>query len=148
MVPLQNMKEFNWARQIRTTLISSIAQNNRKSERVIGCVMLLMVNPGELFTTQIEMQKYQHTILKLEPYCDDSPITSVKYDENKNERQGRSNTKFFAEAIDLNDNNDDINIEFSSPTSKRGLLVARTTQNDIMEMLVKENRKVWGIIRQ
>ncbi|XP_028090415.1 uncharacterized protein LOC114290668 [Camellia sinensis] len=50
--------------------------------------------------------------------------------------------------VDLNDSDDDINIPFSSPPSERAIVVASTNQLDIIDMLVKENRKAWGIIRQ
>ncbi|KAL7247689.1 hypothetical protein ACSBR2_002577 [Camellia fascicularis] len=42
MVPLERMQEYDWAKQIRTTLTSFISQNNKKPVKVTGCVMLLM----------------------------------------------------------------------------------------------------------
>ncbi|CAL5416610.1 unnamed protein product [Camellia sinensis] len=41
----------------------------------------------------------------------------------------------------------DIDISFSSPHDKRAIVIANTSQPDIIDMLVKENRKAWGIIR-
>ncbi|GMQ08714.1 hypothetical protein CsSME_00052320 [Camellia sinensis var. sinensis] len=42
MVPLKSMQEYDWAKQIRTTLTSSIFQNDKNQAKVTGCVMLLM----------------------------------------------------------------------------------------------------------
>ncbi|KAL7209232.1 hypothetical protein ACSBR1_030880 [Camellia fascicularis] len=42
VVPLESMQEYDWAKQIRTMLTSSISQNDKKLEKVTGCVMLLM----------------------------------------------------------------------------------------------------------
>ncbi|KAL7249731.1 hypothetical protein ACSBR1_011837 [Camellia fascicularis] len=42
MVPLESMQEYDWAKQIRTTLTSSISQNDKKPAKVTGCIMLLM----------------------------------------------------------------------------------------------------------
>ncbi|GMP38784.1 hypothetical protein CsSME_00009912 [Camellia sinensis var. sinensis] len=36
------MQEYDWAKQIRTTLTSSISQNDKKPTKVTGYVMLLM----------------------------------------------------------------------------------------------------------
>ncbi|GMP26788.1 hypothetical protein CsSME_00003081 [Camellia sinensis var. sinensis] len=106
------------------------------------------VNVGKLFTTQTEVQKCKHTTLKVEPQCDEPATTSPKRNDINNGQQGGSNTEFFGEAFDLNNNDDDINIAFSSQTSERSIVIVRTNQTDIIEMLVKENRKTWGIIRQ
>ncbi|KAL7178904.1 hypothetical protein ACSBR1_042300 [Camellia fascicularis] len=43
MVPLETMREYDWAKQIRTTLTSSISQNDKNPAKVTGCVMLLMM---------------------------------------------------------------------------------------------------------
>ncbi|KAL7172969.1 hypothetical protein ACSBR2_032438 [Camellia fascicularis] len=43
MVPLESMQEYDWAKQIRTMLTSSISQNDKKPAKVTGCVMLLML---------------------------------------------------------------------------------------------------------
>ncbi|KAL7213104.1 hypothetical protein ACSBR2_015753 [Camellia fascicularis] len=43
MVPLETMREYDWAKQIRTTLTSSISQNDKNPAKVTGCVMLLML---------------------------------------------------------------------------------------------------------
>ncbi|THG17554.1 hypothetical protein TEA_004942 [Camellia sinensis var. sinensis] len=50
--------------------------------------------------------------------------------------------------IDLNDSDKDINIPFSSPPGARAIVIASISQPDIIDMLVKENRKAWGITRQ
>ncbi|KAL7180456.1 hypothetical protein ACSBR1_043623 [Camellia fascicularis] len=42
MVLLESMQEYDWAKKIRTTLTSSISQNDKKSAKVTGCVTLLM----------------------------------------------------------------------------------------------------------
>ncbi|KAL7175395.1 hypothetical protein ACSBR2_029069 [Camellia fascicularis] len=70
-------------------------------------------------------------------------MTPIEHDE-----QYGDNSEFSGERVDLNDSDDDINISFSSPPSERAIVVASTTQLDIIDMLVKENQKAWGIIRQ
>ncbi|KAL7180123.1 hypothetical protein ACSBR1_043356 [Camellia fascicularis] len=37
-----SMQEYDWAKQIRTTLTSSISQNDKNPAKVTGCIMLLM----------------------------------------------------------------------------------------------------------
>ncbi|KAL7214613.1 hypothetical protein ACSBR1_026912 [Camellia fascicularis] len=54
MVPLETMREYDWAKQIRTTLTSSISQNDKNPAKVTGCVMLLMSSPPNINT---EIQK-------------------------------------------------------------------------------------------
>ncbi|KAL7169900.1 hypothetical protein ACSBR2_034863 [Camellia fascicularis] len=50
MVPLETMREYDWAKQIRTTLTSSISQNDKNPAKVTGCVMLLMSSPPNINT--------------------------------------------------------------------------------------------------
>ncbi|KAL7263789.1 hypothetical protein ACSBR1_001860 [Camellia fascicularis] len=189
MVPLESMQEYDWAKQIRTTLTSSISQNDKKPIKVTGCVIIgcmnttilqphkpnviprcvkwdltalhkkmkstslvnldfNKVNAGELFVTQTEFQKFKRTTLKVEPQCDEPATTSPELANIKEEQHSGNNSEFPGKGVDLNDNDEDINIPFSSPPGKRAIVTTSASQPDIIDMLVKENRKAWGIIRQ
>ncbi|GMP89367.1 hypothetical protein CsSME_00040983 [Camellia sinensis var. sinensis] len=184
MVPLESMQEYDWAKQIRTTLASSISQNNKKLAKVTDCVMLLMywlcdhttilqphkpndipcsikwdlialrkkmkstsladigfneVNVGELFATPIKLQKFRRTTLKMKPKI---------YENIKEKQHSGSNSQFSGDGVELNDNNEDIHIPFSSLHDERAIVIVNTSQPDIIVMLVKENWKAWSIIRQ
>ncbi|CAL5405281.1 unnamed protein product [Camellia sinensis] len=112
MVPLETMREYDWAKQIRTTLTSYISQNDKNPAKVTSCVMLLMVNAGELFAIPTELQKFKHKTLKLK------------------------------------DSDEDIHIPFSSQHYDRAIVIPNTNQPDFIDVLIKENRKAWGVIRQ
>ncbi|KAL7246821.1 hypothetical protein ACSBR2_001849 [Camellia fascicularis] len=176
MVPLQNMQEYYWAKQIRTTLTSSISQNDKKPIKVTGCVMLLMYwlyehttilqphKPNVIprcvkwdltalhkkmkSTSLVDLGFNKRTTLKVEPQCDEPATTSPELANIKEEQHSGSNSEFPGKGVDLNDNDEDINIPFSSPPGKRAIVTASASQPDIIDMLVKENRKAWGIIRQ
>ncbi|GMP26600.1 hypothetical protein CsSME_00002976 [Camellia sinensis var. sinensis] len=105
-----------------------------------------MVNTGELFTTLTEFQKFRCITLKVEPECHEPATTSPDLSNIKEEQHSGSNSKFPEEGVDLNDSNEDIHIPFSIPPDERAIVIARTSQPDIVDMLVKENRKAWGII--
>ncbi|THG08977.1 hypothetical protein TEA_016589 [Camellia sinensis var. sinensis] len=141
MVPLESMQEYDWLKQIRTTLTSSISQNDKKLVKVIGCVMLLMVNAGELFVTPTEFQKFRCTTLKVAPKCHKPATTSPDLSNIKEEQHSGSNSKFFGDGVDLHDSNKDLHIPFSSPPDERAIVIASTSQPDIIDMLVKENQK-------
>ncbi|GMP40287.1 hypothetical protein CsSME_00010790 [Camellia sinensis var. sinensis] len=106
------------------------------------------VNASELFATQTEFQKFNWTTLKVEPQCDEQTITSHELANIKEEQHSGSNSEFPGEGVDLNDSDKDINIPFSSLPGERAIVIASTSQPDIIDMLVKDNRKAWGIIRQ
>ncbi|KAL7255349.1 hypothetical protein ACSBR1_009492 [Camellia fascicularis] len=106
------------------------------------------VNAGELFVTLTEFQKFRRTTLKVEPKCHEPTTTSPDLSNIKEKQHSGSNSKFPREGVDLNDSNEDIHIPFSSPPGERAIVIARTSQPDIINMLVKENRRAWGIIGQ
>ncbi|KAL7229828.1 hypothetical protein ACSBR2_008393 [Camellia fascicularis] len=193
MVPLESMQEYDWTKQIRTTLTSSISQNDKKPTKVTGCVILLMywlcehttllqphkpnaiarcvkwdlialqkkmkttslvkisfneVNADELYATLTELQKFRRTTLKVEPGIYEPATTSPNLSNIKEEQHNGSNSQFFWDGVELNDSNEDIHIPFSSPHDERAIVIANTSQPDIIDVLVKENWKAWGIIRQ
>ncbi|KAL7246192.1 hypothetical protein ACSBR2_001342 [Camellia fascicularis] len=86
--------------------------------------------------------------ISYEPQCDEPPTTSPELDNIKKEQHGGNSSEFFGKGVYLNDSDNDINIPFSSLLGKRAIVVASTSQLDIIEMLVKENWKALGIIRQ
>ncbi|KAL7227233.1 hypothetical protein ACSBR1_022154 [Camellia fascicularis] len=193
MVPLKSMQEYDWAKQIRTTLTSSISQNDKKPAKVTGCVMLLMywlcehttilqphkpnsffgcvkwdltalqkkmkttslvdigfneVNAGELFATPTKLQKFRRTTLKVEPEIYEPATTSPNLSDIKEEQHNGSNSQFSGDGVELKDSNEDIHIPFTSPHDERVIVIANTKQPDFIDVLIKENRKAWGVIRQ
>ncbi|KAL7197553.1 hypothetical protein ACSBR2_020147 [Camellia fascicularis] len=105
------------------------------------------VNAGELFATQTEFQKFKHTTSKVELECVELATTYPDLSNIEEEQHSGSNSKFPEEGVDLNDSDEDIEIPFSSPLGERAIIIASTSQPDIIDMLVKENWKAWGIIR-
>ncbi|THG09877.1 hypothetical protein TEA_008696 [Camellia sinensis var. sinensis] len=188
MVPLESMQEYDWAKQIRTTLTSSISQNNKKPAKVTDCVMLLMhttilqphkpnafprcvkwdltalqkkmrttsladlgfneVNAGELFAIPTELQKFKRKTLKVEPEIYEPATTSPNLSDMKEEQHNGSNSHFSGDGVELKDSDDDIHIPFSSPYDDRAIVIPNTKQPDFIDVLIKENREAWGVIRQ
>ncbi|KAL7220766.1 hypothetical protein ACSBR2_013621 [Camellia fascicularis] len=106
------------------------------------------VNVGELFATPTELQKFRRIILKVEPEIYEPATISPNLSNIKEEQHSGSNSQFSGDGVELNDSNKDIHIPFSSPHNERAIVIASTSQPDIIDMLVKENGKAWGIIRQ
>ncbi|GMP47503.1 hypothetical protein CsSME_00015200 [Camellia sinensis var. sinensis] len=193
MVPLESMEECDWAKQIRTTLTSSIFQNDKKPAKVIGCVMLLMywlcehttilqphkpnvfprcvkwdltalqkkikttyladlgfneVNAGELFAISTKLQKFKRKTLKVEPGIYELATASPNLSDIKEEQHNGSNSHFSGNGMKLKDSNEDIYIPFSSPHDDRAIVIPNTNQPDFIDVLIKENRKAWGVIKQ
>ncbi|GMP74924.1 hypothetical protein CsSME_00032175 [Camellia sinensis var. sinensis] len=193
MVPLESMQEYDWAKQIRTTLTSSISQNDKKPAKVTGCVMLLMywlcehttilqphkpnvfprcvkwdltalqkkmrttsladlgfneVNVGELFTIPTKLQKFKRKTLKVEPKIYEPATTSPNLSDMKEEQHNGSNFHFSGDGMELKDSDEDIHIPFSSPHDDRAIVIPNTKQPNFIDVLIKENRKAWGVIRQ
>ncbi|CAL5329956.1 unnamed protein product [Camellia sinensis] len=193
MVPLESMQEYDWAKQIRTMLTSSISQNDKNPAKVTGCVMLLMywlcehttvhqphrpnafprcvkwdltalqkkmktisladlgfneVNAGELFAIPTELQKFKRKTLKVEPEIYEPGRTSPNLSDIKGEQHSGSNSHFSGDGVDLKDSDEDIHILFSSQQYDRAIVIPDTNQPDIIDVLIQENRKAWGVIRQ
>ncbi|KAL7258462.1 hypothetical protein ACSBR1_004567 [Camellia fascicularis] len=148
MVPLESMQEYDWAKQIRRTLTSFISQNDKKPEKVTGCVMLLMVNVDELFATPTKLQKFRRTTLKVEPEIYEPATTSPNLSDIKEEQHNGSNSQFSGNGVEQKDSNEDIHIPFTSPHNERAIVIANTNQPDSIDVLIKENRKAWGVIWQ
>ncbi|KAL7248230.1 hypothetical protein ACSBR2_003023 [Camellia fascicularis] len=106
------------------------------------------VNAGELFATPTELQKFRRTTLKVEPEIYEPATTSPNLSNIKGEQHNGSNSQFSEDGVELNDSNEDIHIPFSNPYDERAIVIANTSQPDTIDVLVKENRKAWGIIRQ
>ncbi|GMQ11577.1 hypothetical protein CsSME_00054161 [Camellia sinensis var. sinensis] len=193
MVPLESMQEYDWAKQIRTMLTSSISQNDKNPAKVTGCVMLLMywlcehttilqphrpnafprcvkwdltalqkkmktisladlsfneVNGGELFAIPTELQKFKRKTLKVEPEIYEPGRKSPNISDIKGEQHSGSNSHFSGDGVDLKDSDEDIHIPFSSQHYDRAIVIPDTNQPDIIDVLIQENRKAWGVIRQ
>ncbi|KAL7176968.1 hypothetical protein ACSBR2_030328 [Camellia fascicularis] len=166
VVPLESMQEYDWAKQIRTTLTSSISQNDKKLEKVTGCVMLLMASTlwdltalqkkmktttlvdigfneviaDELFATPTELQNFRRITLRVEPEIYEPATTSPNLSDIKEEQHNGSNSQFSGNRVELKDSNEDIHIPFTSPHDKRAIVIANTNQPDFIDALIKENR--------
>ncbi|KAL7175136.1 hypothetical protein ACSBR2_028857 [Camellia fascicularis] len=106
------------------------------------------VNVDELFATPIELQKFKRTTLKVEPEIYELATTSPNLSDIKEEQHNGSNSQLFGDGVELKDSNEDIHIPFTSPHDERVMVIANTNQPDFIDVLIKENRKAWGVIRQ
>ncbi|CAL5322952.1 unnamed protein product [Camellia sinensis] len=50
--------------------------------------------------------------------------------------------------MDLNEVGHDINPSCNTPNVERGIIIAQPTEPDIVDVLIKENQKAWGLVRQ
>ncbi|KAL7247131.1 hypothetical protein ACSBR2_002114 [Camellia fascicularis] len=105
------------------------------------------VNVGKLFITQTEFQKCKRTTLKVNPECAEPTTIYPNLSNIKEEQHSGSNSEFPGEGVDLNSSDEDIDILFSSQPGERAIVIASTSQPDIIDMLVKENQRAWGIIK-
>ncbi|GMP35719.1 hypothetical protein CsSME_00008065 [Camellia sinensis var. sinensis] len=105
-------------------------------------------NTGELFATPTALQKFRRKTLKVEPEIYEPTTTSPNLSGIKEEQHNRSNSQFSGNEVDLKDSNEDIHIPFSSPHDKRAIVIPNTNQSDFIDVLIKESRKAWGVIRQ
>ncbi|CAL5377627.1 unnamed protein product [Camellia sinensis] len=171
---LDNMIEYDWAESIRATLMGSLGQNCGKPGRVTGCVMLLMYwlckhttilqprNPnaiprcvygGELIVSPTEAKMYHHTKLNVEPKPEILSSAPTKKDESnddesKDSQHSDDRDGFSVDAMDLNDVGHDINPSCNTPNVERDIIIAQPTEPDIVDILIKENQKAWGLVRQ
>ncbi|GMQ10084.1 hypothetical protein CsSME_00053226 [Camellia sinensis var. sinensis] len=106
------------------------------------------VNAGELFAIPIELQKFKRKTLKVEPEIYELGRKSPNISDIKGEQHNGSNSHFSGDGVDLKDSDEDIHIPFSSQHYDRAIVIPDTNQPDIIDVLIQENRKAWGVIRQ
>ncbi|GMQ08510.1 hypothetical protein CsSME_00052205 [Camellia sinensis var. sinensis] len=106
------------------------------------------VNAGELFAILTELQKFKRKTLKVEPEIYEPARTSPNVSDIKGEQHSGSNSHFSGDGVELKDSNEDIHIPFSSQHYDRAIVIPNTNQPDIIDVLIQENRKAWGVIRQ
>ncbi|GMP23654.1 hypothetical protein CsSME_00001173 [Camellia sinensis var. sinensis] len=111
------------------------------------------VYSGELIASLTEAKMYHHTNLMVKPKHKDSSSATPKQeernnDESKDNEGSDNNNGISGDAIDLNDVNDNINTNFNNPNAERGIIVAQPSEPDIVDMLIKENQKAWGLVQQ
>ncbi|KAL7205037.1 hypothetical protein ACSBR2_018040 [Camellia fascicularis] len=92
-------------------------------------------------TTSLADIGFNEATLKIKPEIYEPATTSPNLSNIKEEQHNGSNSQFSGDGVELNDNNEDIHILFSSPHDKRAIVIANISQPDIIDMLVKENRK-------
>ncbi|CAL5342178.1 unnamed protein product [Camellia sinensis] len=153
MNPLDNMIEYDWAESIRATLMGSSGQNCGKPGRITGCVMLLVVYGDELMASPTEAKMYHHTNLNVEPKPEVLSSAPAKKDESNDDESKDSQCSddvdgFSVDAMDLNDVGHDTNPSFNTPNAERGIIIAPPTEPDIVNVLINENQKAWGLVRQ
>ena len=107
-----------------------------------------LVNVGELFVTPTELQKFRRTTLKVELIIYELATISTNLSDIKDEQHNGSNSHFSGDGVELKDSNEEIQIPFSSPYENRAILKPNTNQPDFINVLIKENLKAWGVIRQ
>ncbi|GMP78669.1 hypothetical protein CsSME_00034517 [Camellia sinensis var. sinensis] len=106
------------------------------------------VYAGELFATPTELQKFSHKTWKVEPEIYEPATTSPNLSDIKEEQHNGSNSQFSGDGVELKDSNEDIHIPFSSPHEERAIAIPNTNQPDFIDVLIKQNRKAWGLIRK
>ncbi|CAL5329245.1 unnamed protein product [Camellia sinensis] len=106
------------------------------------------VNAGELFAIPTELQKFKRKTLKVEPEIYEPARTSPNLSDIKGEQHSGSNSHFSRDGVELKDSNEDIHIPCSSQHYDRAIVIPNTKQPDIIDVLIQENRKAWGIVRQ
>ncbi|CAL5344873.1 unnamed protein product [Camellia sinensis] len=106
------------------------------------------VNVGELFTIPTKLQKFKRKTLKVEPKIYEPATTSPNLSDMKEEQHNGSNFHFSGDGMELKDSDEDIHIPFSSPHDDRAIVIPNTKQPNFIDVLIKENRKAWGVIRQ
>ncbi|GMQ08801.1 hypothetical protein CsSME_00052380 [Camellia sinensis var. sinensis] len=107
-----------------------------------------IVNAGELFATPTELQKFKRTTLKMEPRIYEPATTSPNLSDIKEEQHNGSDSQFSGDGVELKDSNEDIHIPFTSPHDERAIVIVNANQPDFIDVLIKENQKTWGVIRQ
>ncbi|KAL7164144.1 hypothetical protein ACSBR2_040121 [Camellia fascicularis] len=106
------------------------------------------VNAGELFAIPTELQKFKRKTLKVEPEIYEPATTSPNLSDIKEEQHNGSSSYFSRDGVELKDSDEDIQIPFSSPHDDRAIVIPNTNPPDFIDVLIKENRKAWGVIRQ
>ncbi|GMQ03365.1 hypothetical protein CsSME_00049190 [Camellia sinensis var. sinensis] len=107
----------------------------------------------KLMASPTEAKIYQHTKLNVEPKHEVLSSAPAKQDESNDDEskdnEGSDNSDGISgNAMDLNDVKDDINTSFNNPNIERGIIVAQPSEPDIVDVLIKENQKAWGLVRQ
>ncbi|CAL5325863.1 unnamed protein product [Camellia sinensis] len=108
---------------------------------------------GELMASPTEAKMYHHTKLNVEPKPEILSSAPAKKDESnddesKDSQRSDDSDGFFVDAMDLNDVGHDINPSFNTPNAERGIIIVQPTELDIVDVLIKENQKAWGLVRQ
>ncbi|GMP32980.1 hypothetical protein CsSME_00006499 [Camellia sinensis var. sinensis] len=108
---------------------------------------------GELMTSPTEAKMYHRTNLNVEPKHEVLLNAPPKQDESndnesKDNKDNDNSDGISSNAIDLNDVKDDINTSFNNPNAERGIIIAQPSEPDIVDVLIKENKKAWGLVRQ
>ena len=96
---------------------------------------------------------YQHTKLNVEPKPEILSSAAAKKDESNDDESKDSQCSddsdgFSVDAMDLNDVGHAINPRFNIPNAERGIIIAQPTEPDIVDVLIKESQKAWGLVRQ
>ncbi|CAL5372192.1 unnamed protein product [Camellia sinensis] len=99
------------------------------------------------------MKCNHHTKLNVEPKPEILSSAPAKKDESndgesKDSQCSDDSDGFSVDAMDLNDVGHDINPSFNTPNAERGIIIAQPTEPDIVDVLIKENQKAWGLVRQ
>ncbi|GMP50143.1 hypothetical protein CsSME_00016880 [Camellia sinensis var. sinensis] len=106
------------------------------------------VNASELFAILTELQNFKRKTLKVELEIYEPATTSPNLSDIKEEQHNGSNSQFSGDGMELKDTNEDIHIPFSSPHDDRPIVIPNKNQPDFIDVLIKENQKAWGVIRQ
>ncbi|GMQ00150.1 hypothetical protein CsSME_00047358 [Camellia sinensis var. sinensis] len=105
----------------------------------------------KLMASPTEAKMYHHTKLNVEPKHEVLSSASAKQDESNDDEskdnQGSDyNDGISGDAMDLNDVKDDINTSFDNPNAERGIIIVQPSKSNIVDVLIKENQKAWGLV--
>ncbi|GMP88363.1 hypothetical protein CsSME_00040385 [Camellia sinensis var. sinensis] len=106
---------------------------------------------GELMASPTEAKMYHHTKLNVEPKPEVLSSAPPKQDESNDDKskdsQGSDDSDGISgDAMDLIEVEHDINTSFTTPNAERGIIIAQPCEPDIVDVLVKEKQKAWGLV--
>ncbi|GMP82957.1 hypothetical protein CsSME_00037049 [Camellia sinensis var. sinensis] len=108
---------------------------------------------GGLMASPTKAKIYHHTKLNAEPKPEIFSSAPTKKDESNDDESKDSQRSddmdgFSVDAMDLNDVGHDVNPSCSTPNAERGIIIAQPIEPDTVEVLIKQNQKAWGLVRQ
>ncbi|CAL5386171.1 unnamed protein product [Camellia sinensis] len=146
------------AAKIREILSEALKSTKKQDNEEVTKLVYNMIEydwvyGGKLMASPTEAKMYHHTKLNVEPKLEVLSSAPAKQDENnddesKDSQRSDNSDGFSGDVMDLNDIGHDINPSFNTPNAERDIIIAQPSEPDIVDVLIKENQKAWGLVRQ